>query len=146
MTVVVDANLAIAMVLPHPYTTLTAQMLALWYELDERLIAPQLLEYEATSALRRAVTIKMIDQQAAFEALRVILGLGIELVAPSPELDEQALSLAQRIGQSKVCDSQYLALAERENAPFWTADRRLAAAVQQAGLPWAHWIGEAVAP
>jgi predicted nucleic acid-binding protein len=50
--------------------------------------------------------------------------------------------LAAQIGQSKAYDAQYLALAARENAPLWTADRRLANAARGAGLDWVHWIGD----
>ena len=142
MTVVVDANLAVGLVLPHTYTSHSAQLFADWYGGNERLFAPALLEYEASSALRRAISIWMIDEQAALLGLRVILGLGIELLTPSHFLDEQALFLAERIGQSKAYDSQFLALAQQENAQLWTADRRLAQAAQQASLPWVHWVGE----
>ncbi len=65
-----------------------------------------------------------------------------ELTAPSSELDRSALHFAERIGQSKAYDAQYLALAARENAAFWTADGRLARAAQATGLAWVHWIGE----
>ena len=41
-----------------------------------------------------------------------------ELIAPSSELDRSALHFAERIGQSKAYDAQYLALAARENAAW----------------------------
>ncbi len=142
MTIVLDANLAVGAAIPRPDAPQIAGVLALWQQNDERLIAPCLLEYEVTSALRRAITIGILDRNAAEKAITIILNLGIELIAPSPELDKSALRLAAQIGQSKAYDAQYLALAAREGAPLWTADRRLANAARDAGLDWVHWIGE----
>jgi len=76
------------------------------------------------------------------EGLDLILELGVELMPPTRSLSVQALNLAERIGQSKACDAQYLALASHENAPFWTTDRRLANAARTAGLGWVHWVGD----
>ena len=76
------------------------------------------------------------------EGLDLILELGVELVLPTRSLSAQAIYFAERIGQSKAYDAQYLALASRENAPFWTADRRLANAAQATGLSWIHWVGD----
>ena len=45
---------------------------------------------------------------------------------------------AERIGQSKVYDSQYLALAESIAADFWTADQRLYHSLQGLGVTWVH--------
>lgn len=141
MTIIIDANMAVGAAIPQPYTLPITDMLGVWQRANEHLMAPFLLEYEVTSALRRAITIGALDQQAAIKTHRVILSLGIELVAPTPELDRSALYLAERIGQSKAYDAQYLALAARENAPFWTADRRLARSAQAAGLTWVLWVG-----
>jgi predicted nucleic acid-binding protein len=67
---------------------------------------------------------------------------GVEVMPPIWDLHQQALFWSERINQSKAYDAQYLALASRENAPLWTADRRLANAAQNAGLDWVHWIGD----
>lgn len=142
MTIVVDANLAVGAAIPQPETLQTTVIFSYWQRNGERLIAPYLLEYEVTSALRRAITIGIFDRGAAERAISVILSLGIGLIAPSPELDKSAIRLAAQIGQSKAYDSQYLALAAREGAPLWTADRRLAHAARDAGLDWVNWIGD----
>ncbi len=142
MTIVVDANLAIGAVIQQAETPEIVPIFRSWRREGERLIAPFLLEYEVVSALRRIMTTGMLDQRAATKALDAIHGLDIDLIAPGHDLDKSALMFAERIGQSKAYDAQYLALASRENAPLWTADRRLASAAQSAGLGWVHWAGD----
>lgn len=51
-----------------------------------------------------------------------------------------ALLWAERIGQSKVFDAQYLALAESLSAKFRTADQRLFHSLQALGVNWVHAI------
>jgi predicted nucleic acid-binding protein len=53
-----------------------------------------------------------------------------------------ALNWASRLQQRRAYDALYLALAERMQTEFWTADKRLANAAQQLGVTWVHWIGE----
>lgn len=142
MTIVVDANLAIGAVIQQAETPEIVTIFRAWRRDGERLIAPCLLEYEVVSALRRTITIGMLDQRSAAKALDVIHGLGIDLIVPGSDLDKSALMYAERIGHSKAFDAQYLALASRENAPLWTADRRLANAALSAGLGWVHWAGD----
>lgn len=140
--IVVDANLVVALALPLPYATLATEIILHWRMQGERLIAPLLLEYELTSIIRRGVVGGQLREERALPVLNLLHQFGVEVIAPTPELHAQALFWAQRIGQNKAYDSQYLALAARENAPLWTADRRLANGAQQAGLNWVHWIGE----
>jgi predicted nucleic acid-binding protein len=124
----------------QPYSPQIAGLFSAWQQIGEQLMAPSLLEYEVTSALRRAVTLGISDQQLAEKTLRLTSGMGIELVPPSLELDISALYWADRIDQSQAHDTQYLALASRENAPLWTADRRLVNAARDAGFLWIRWI------
>ncbi len=142
MTIVVDANLVAALVLPLPYGTLVAEAFGLWSGQGEWLIAPTLLEYELTSLVRKGVAIGQLREERALPVLHQLQQSGVETIAPTLELHRLALQLAERIGQSKAYDAQYLALAARENAAFWTADGRLARAAQATGLAWVHWIGE----
>lgn len=143
MTIVIDANLAVGAAISQQYTSQITEKLLTWRQDGEHLIAPNLLEYEVTSALQRAITLGLLDRKKAETILGVIFSLGIELIIPSQEIHRDALQWAERIGQSKAYDAQYLALASRENAPLWTADRRLYNAARQAGLEWVHWVGGA---
>ncbi len=142
MTIVVDTNLAIGAVMSQQYSTKIVARLSGWRQSGEHLIAPTLLEYEITTALQRVITQGLLDKRGAEMVLDAILKLGIELISPSREHHLDALRWAERLGHSKAYDAQYVALAAREGAPLWTADRRLANAAQAAGLAWVHWIGQ----
>jgi predicted nucleic acid-binding protein len=141
MSQVVDANLAVALVLPTPYS---AQAQALWERWSVEamdVFAPDLWAYEVTSALRKAVSITGMPSPEAEAHLDIVMRLGVQLVPPTLELDRLALRWADRLGQAVAYDAHYLALAETLGGDFWTADRRLA---DSAGteVPWVHWIGK----
>ncbi len=142
MTIVIDANLVVALALPLPYADLATAAISHWIAQGEQLIAPMLMEYELTTAIRRGVASGRLREQRALPILYELRESGVQSIAPTAELHEQALYWAGRVSQHKAYDAQYLALAAREDAPFWTADRRLAAATQDAGLEWVHWIGD----
>lgn len=142
MTAVVDANLLASQALPLPYGDVAIQRLMLWQRSEELIVAPVLLVYELTTIMRKAIVAGWLSDTAAAEKLREILQAGPRLIVPDDDLNREALSWAKRIGQNKAYDAHYLALAARESATFWTADRRLANAAQQTGLTWVHWIGD----
>jgi predicted nucleic acid-binding protein len=141
MSQVVDANLAVALVLLTPYS---AQAQALWERWSVEatdVFAPDLWAYEITSALRKAVSIIGMPPREAEAHLETVIRLGVQLVPPTLELDRLALRWAGRLGQTVAYDAHYLALAETLGCDFWTADRRLADAAGP-GARWVHWIGE----
>ena len=142
MSVVVDANLLASQALPLPYGDLAIQRLRLWQMDEEIIIAPVLLVYELTTIMRKAITAGWLSETAAAERLSEILRTGPLLIPPDDVLNREALFWAKRIGQNKAYDSHYLALAARESATLWTADRRLANGAEQAGLAQVHWIGD----
>ncbi len=142
MTLVVDANVAIAVAVPNDYAAAATDQFRTWKRSRESLIAPALFIYEATTALRRSIVLRVLTDAEAAAALDTILRLGVQTIAPDRELCRLALDFAPRINQSKAYDAHYLALASRENAAFWTADQHLAHSAQQTGLSWVHWIGE----
>lgn len=142
MSVVVDANLIAALVLPLPYSDQATQKIMTWKRADLELLAPVLLEYETAEILRKAVVAQWLTTDLAVEAIGEILTLNIRCLAPTTHLHERALCWADRLGHSKAYDAHYLALAEQEGMELWTADRRLANGAQQAGAHWVHWIGE----
>ena len=143
MTVVVDANVTLALALPLPYSSHADRRIDEWR--DERAIvaAPRLWNYEVTSGLRRALWHKLITRSQLEEALTLLEALELEMIDPSPALNRGALRWADRLGQSKAYDGHYVTLAEELNAQFWTADERLRNALAEQGAAWAHWIGAA---
>jgi len=93
----------------------------------------------ATSyALYRYQKQGLLSASAVRLALEAALSLPLRLHGES-DLHWQALDLAERFSLPAAYDAHYLALAEWLGGEFWTADRRLAQAVQTA-LPWVHLV------
>jgi predicted nucleic acid-binding protein len=142
MSVVVDANLVLSLVIPVSYSPQSIHLMEMWADSSESLSTPALLEYEITSALRKLIYLGDFSREEAFSMLTNILALGIHSYRPTAEHHQRALEWAEFLGQPKAYDAQYLALAESLRADFWTADRRLVRGAHEAGALWVHWIGE----
>lgn len=100
---------------------------------------PALWEYECLTALRKAVTQGMIKPEDANQIISELLELEFERINPNLTLHRLALHWAERLGQNKAYDAQYVALAEKMASELWSADQRL---VKSINLSWAHWVGE----
>jgi predicted nucleic acid-binding protein len=136
MSVVVDANVTLALVLPLPYSRLASQLWRRWESQDEKMFAPGLWGYEVVSGLRKAEVLRQMLRSDVDEALEVILALNVRLVPASQELHMLAFEWARRLEQTTVYDAQYLALAEALGCPLWTADGRLA----RTALQYVDWV------
>ncbi len=139
--IVIDANIALALVVPLPYSEAAVQYMQRWQGEQTRILVPTLWEYEIVSGLRRACAQGILTSQQARAALDELLAMRFEVLAPDRETHQRALEWSGLLGQSKAYDAQYLAAAEQTRAELWTADRRLANAAAQAGATWVHWIG-----
>lgn len=142
MMIVIDANIVLALMLPITYSELATEKFTNWKTIEIELHAPLLLQYEVTSVLRKTVVSGWITTEQAIQSVDSMMDLGIEFAPPSMELHKRALLWAERLGQSKSYDTQYLALAEFIHANLWTADKRLFNAARERALNWVHWIGE----
>lgn len=134
--VCVDANLVIYLVINGPHTILITNLWTTWHEAGRSVAAPTLLYYEVSNVLHRYVVHGYLRSGEADRALQAALDLGLTLYGDA-NLHQRALELAKRYSFPAAYDAHYLALAERLGADFWTADQRLAQAVQ-ADLPWVH--------
>ena len=132
--VCVDASVVVPLVTRGPEGSPCAAAWRRWHTSGQKPVAPSLLMYEVANALHRYVRSGMLLADEARDALEAVLGLGIELRGDA-ELHRRALALAGELGLPATSDAHYLALAERLDAEFWTADRRLCQAVG-ASLPW----------
>lgn len=135
----VDASFVVGLLTPEPWS---AQALALWerwVRAGVPVVAPVLLRYELTSALRRKVARGLLAQEDALRALREGLALGIEF-HDDPKLSLRAFALAAQFGWAATYDAHYLALAEALNAELWTADERLVRTVRST-FPFVHHLG-----
>ena len=141
MSIVVDANVIVALILPLTYSEIASQRFAAWKNTGRSLAAPLLIQYEVVAVLRKAVVGGWLTSKQAEEAGSEALTLGVDFAQPTVELHKRALFWAERLGQSKSYDTQYIALAEQLRAELWTADRRLANGASQQGIDWVKWIG-----
>ncbi len=134
---VIDANIALSLVIPIPYSDQASERFAAWTETLTALAAPAIFGIEVTSGLRKAVTLGVLARERADSALESIFSLGIQELTATNELHRAALSWADRLGQTVARDAYYIAAAESVAASFWTADQQLYDAARAAG---AHWV------
>jgi predicted nucleic acid-binding protein len=88
-------------------------------------VAPTLLPFEIASILRKKEIRKLLTGAEMVGAFHYFQALEI-ICEHSDELVERALTLSQNFGpKMSVYDASYVALAENQNIPFWTADRHL---------------------
>jgi predicted nucleic acid-binding protein len=132
-SLVVDASLAIRLILPDPRRSTLRALLERWLHEGNELFAPDLWLYEMTTALCKAAFFGFVTAEEADSSLALVSELAIQLVAPDAELARSAFAWTSRLRRAAAYDSFYLALAESLDCELWTADRRLHNAV---GLPW----------
>ncbi len=135
-SVVIDANVTLGLFLRLPYSEIVDRWMQIWQTEEAHLVVPALWEYECLSGLRRAVTLKIISPEDSEQMATRLLALEFQRVAPTLELHRSALAWARRLGQSKVYDAQYIALAENLEAEFWTVDQKLFNSLKSLGVVW----------
>ncbi len=137
---VIDANATLGLFVRLPYSEKTERWMMERRSEEARLVVPTLWEYECLSGFRRAASLGQITPKDAESMLEQLYALEFQTISPSLELHRAALQWAERIGQSKAYDAQYLALAESLSAEFWTADARLVHTLEKLGVNWIHEI------
>jgi predicted nucleic acid-binding protein len=141
MPIVIDANIALALAVPLPYSGRVQQLVQEWRDEAVRLVVPALWGYEVISGIRKAVTAHLLTTDEADEAIQELWSLDIKEVPGTVERHRRALSWAARLGQMVAYDAQYLVVAEELEAAFWTADRSLSEGTRSLGADWVHWVG-----
>ena len=139
--VVIGANIALALVIPLPYSSEVDRRMRQWHDEDLRFAVPALWGYEVVSGLRKAVVKGILTTEAAERAIQFLWALGLDQIPATPESHVKALAWAERLGQTVAYDAQYILVAETLGATLWTADRKLWQAAQDAGAAWVRWIG-----
>jgi predicted nucleic acid-binding protein len=142
VSVVVDANLIVALILPLPYSGTARGKMAEWKIAGETILAPVLWEYELVSALRRAIVYKLLKFEQIAEILHQVMLLNVQSAPPSENLHQRALDWADQLGQTRAYDAQYLALAEQTGSELWTGDKRLVNGAASLGVNWVRWVAE----
>ena len=142
MKIVLDSELLLGLALPRDYSEAAARQVRRWKQAGVELCMPQLGEYEITSGLQQAVSQGLVTAEEAVEALAQLEMLQIASMLPDGDLHRSALAWAGQLGEDDTTAGQYLALAERLEAEFWTADQGLAEQAEAMRMDWVRWIGE----
>jgi predicted nucleic acid-binding protein len=133
----VDANLVMRLVIA-PQDQPVQQLWQQWQRDNQQLAAPTLLRYEVTNALYRYKEQGLLSAEIVRIGLNAALTLPIQLYSDA-DLHRRALALTERFALPAAYAAHYLAVAEQLDAELWTADRRLARAVESA-LAWVHLV------
>jgi predicted nucleic acid-binding protein len=140
--VVVDASLALKWVLIEEDSDIAKMLLSRWIDEGKEIRAPALLAYEVTNIIYRQVFANKSTYEEANQELTDLFSVGIVFTFSLYEnISTQAMKLAHRFNLPAAYDAHYLALAERENCEYWTADTRLWNSVKNK-LSWVHWLGD----
>ena len=134
----IDNSVVIPFLVDHPLSVAAQALWGLWRQEQRKLVAPILLRYEITNVLYRYFLKGLLSEETARFALHS--GLVLPITFYQDELSHiQACTIAGQFALPAAYDAHYLALAQRLDADFWTADRRLFNAVHEA-LPWVYLL------
>jgi len=136
MNIVIDAGMAGALFLNLPYSAKVENQYRRWRVNGDQVFAPVLWQVEVASILRREQAAAQITQEDARAILEVLPKLDIQIVSPDAGLLDSSLVWADKLAQTQAYDAQYLALAERLDAEFWTTSRRLFQLLMKQPLKW----------
>jgi predicted nucleic acid-binding protein len=133
LSVVIDANLLVALALNDPRAPAVDRHLRAWAAAGESLHAPHLLRYEAANALTRAVVAGHLARDGAATAWEAIARVDVQLHALAD--GAAAVATALRLERSNAYDAAYVVLARSLDAELWTLDGPLARNAERLGLP-----------
>lgn len=139
-TVVIDANFGIGLVYPMPYSIFCRQKLEEWLEDGTQVAIPALWDYEVISVLRKQRAQNRLSQEEIAIALEGLFRLPLRRIPADLSLANASLAWAEQLGQLVAYDAQYLALAERLKAPFFTADQKLYNRCREIGAGFVHFV------
>lgn len=140
-SVVIDANIAVALLVERPWSALAEQRMLDWKRRKLHLCVPALWPSEVMSALRKAVYLHQLDQEDALKLVSAMDVWNVQVYVPDAELNRKSLMWAERLGQMVAYDAQYLALAEHLQAEFYTADKKLFNRCQELEISFVKMIG-----
>lgn len=133
MSVVIDANLLVALALNDPRAPLVDRHLREWAAGGETLHAPELFCYEAANALTRAVVAGHLEHDRVAPAWERITRVGVQFHSLAD--GTAAVEMALRLERSNAYDAAYVILAQTLDSELWTLDGPLARNASALGLP-----------
>jgi predicted nucleic acid-binding protein len=142
--VVVDANVAVKWVINEHDSGVALDLLRDWAKNEVAILAPMLLASETTNILYRAVKSEKLlfnDAKVGIEEI-IFPAITFDVVhIHTSEFFIRIMHLAKQFHLPATYDVHYLALAEREQCEFWTADMRLYNSVKEQ-LPWVRLMAD----
>lgn len=127
---VLDSGILLATVQNEAHTASAKRLIGTLAEQDVHILAPTLLRYELASVVRKWVARGLTDSAQADAALRMLLRFPVTLLHDAA-LVKRGYEIAAQFQRSTAYDTQYIAVAERFDCPFWTADERLYNALKE---------------
>jgi predicted nucleic acid-binding protein len=123
MKYVLDSSTAVKWVLPEVDSDKADHLRDAFIQAIHELLAPEVFHVELAHALTRAERQKRIVQGEAEDLWNEVMSTPPQLV-PSFPLMPRAIQISS-VSRASVYDCLYVALAERENCEFVTADTKL---------------------
>jgi predicted nucleic acid-binding protein len=133
LTVVVDSNIAVALVLDAERAPTIERHLRSWESQGESLHAPSLFRFEVANALTRNIAAGKIDSGDAKAAWQRIIAIEVSLHSLSD--GPAVIAVARKLKRESAYDAAYVALAQELDADLWTLDGPLFRNAASSGLP-----------
>jgi predicted nucleic acid-binding protein len=138
MTVIVDANLLVALVSGDLRREQVLARFEFWIEQGESLHAPELASYEVANSLTRLVVAERFPLAELAAAWDYLLSLPITYHPLSQ--GDRVVEISLSLNRQNSYDAAYLALAETLQAELWTMDSPLYRNAKNQGFP-IHLLG-----
>lgn len=110
-----------------------------WETHGYQIAAPALFRYEIVAVTRKSVYRGIFTAEEALANREKLMVYPVRLFMDD-DLLKREYELATKYNRPTAYDSQYLAVAEKLDCEFWTADERFFNAVKH-DLKWVNWLG-----
>lgn len=121
--VVVDASIAVKWVIAEEGGQDARALLIAWLAAGMQPVAPSWFTCEVANILYRKTLAGDLSFTDALDAYDDVLAF-ITILSENSTDGKRGMQIARQIAQQQSYDAQYLALAERLGAEYWTDDRR----------------------
>jgi predicted nucleic acid-binding protein len=137
---VLDSGIVLATVQTELHTRRAETPIERLVQQQVQMLAPALLHYELIAVARKWVYRQLTTVEKAQAALNTLLSYPVTTVVDEVLL-RRAYESATEYNRPTAYDAQYLAVTERYQCDFWTADERLFNAVS-GRFPSVYWLGD----
>lgn len=136
MSVVVDASLIVALVVPDERQDAAQAHLERWVDAGEELHAPAVLPYEVANVLARLVFDGDLDAESVTETWSDLTALGVQFHPFAlPDDGPAVAAITTQLRRRHATDATYVHLAQQLDTQVWTLDGPLARNAGDLGLP-----------